>query len=385
VPWYPRILAAINAAAPALAPTQAVNLALLVGAILARRALGPSALARAYPAPARRRVARPEHDLLHRLKRLWRFLGNDRVDPLAVQAAFIPHIIASLGRPRWLGAVVDRTMFDTVLPTGRRVRYQVLRLAAPRAGRAIPLLQLADDRDRLPPDLSQNHLEERALAAVVAALPAGVRPVVLADRGFARASLLAWLQARRLDYVIRIDKGTCLAEPDGRRWKLGQEGLTLGQARWAPGVRYGLHHGRPRALVLNVALCWRAPKRPARRRRAATPAEPWYLATSLGSVGQAFAWYRQRWWIEASFKDSKSGFGLDKVRVGCPARLSRLLIGLTLALAWLLLAALPTSRWAPPGWRAALSQWGRVSGITLALALLDERRDLPPACLPAHA
>lgn len=383
MPWYPRILAAINAAAPALAPTQAVNLALLVSAILARRTLGLSALARAYPAPERRRVDRPKHDLLHRLKRLWRFLANDRIDPLAVQAAFIPHIVASLGRPRWLGVIVDWTMFDVALPSGARVRYQVLRLAVPRAGRAIPLLQLAYDRDRLPPDMSQNQLEERALQAVVAALPAGVRPVVLADRGFARASLLEWLQARHLDYVIRIDKGTCLTEPCGRRWKLGQEGLALGQARWAPGVRYGLHHGRPRDLVLNVALCWRAPKRPARR-RSAPPAEPWYLATSLGSVGQAFAWYRQRWWIEASFKDSKSGFGLDKVRVGCPRRLSRLLIGLTLALAWLLLAALPATRWAPPGWRAALSQWGRASRITLALALLDARRDLPAACLPAQ-
>jgi hypothetical protein len=132
-------------------------------------------------------------------------------------------------------------------------------------------------------------------------------PVILADRGFARASLLEWLHARRLDDVIRIDKGTCLTEPGGRRWKLGQ-------ARWAPGVRYGLYHGRPRELVLNDALCWQAPKRP-------PPPAP----------------------------------------VGHPARS------------------------VAPGcsWRAALSQWGRASLITLALALLDDHGDLPPACLPA--
>jgi hypothetical protein len=385
MPWYPRILTAINTAAPGLCATQAINLALLVSAILARRTLCLSSLARAYPAPAQRRAPAPKHDLLHRLKRLWRFLANERVDPLAVQAAFIPHVVASLGHPRWLGLIIDWTMFDTVLPTGRRVRYQVLRLAVPRVGRAIPLLQLAYDRDRLPPDTSQNQLEERALQAVVAALPAGVRPVILADRGFARASLFEWLRERQLDYVIRIDKGTCLTEPDGRRWKLGQERMTLGQTRWAPGVRYGLHHGRPRDLSLNVALCWQEPKRRPGRRRSASPPEPWYLATSLGSAGRTVAWYRQRWWIEASFKDSKSGFGLAKVQVARPERLSRLLIGLTLALAWLLLAALPASRWAPPGWQAALSQWGRVSLITLALALLDDHRDLPPACLPAAA
>jgi hypothetical protein len=34
VPWYNRVLSAINAAAPFLVPTQATNLALLVSAIL---------------------------------------------------------------------------------------------------------------------------------------------------------------------------------------------------------------------------------------------------------------------------------------------------------------------------------------------------------------
>ena len=36
MPWYYRVKAAINVAAPFLAPTQAINLALLVSAILKR-------------------------------------------------------------------------------------------------------------------------------------------------------------------------------------------------------------------------------------------------------------------------------------------------------------------------------------------------------------
>ena len=59
MPWYPRVLAAVRAAAPFLAPTQATNLALLTSAILAKRTLCLSELARAYPAPVERRVARP--------------------------------------------------------------------------------------------------------------------------------------------------------------------------------------------------------------------------------------------------------------------------------------------------------------------------------------
>lgn len=383
MPWYTRVHAAIKAALPALRATQATNLALLVSAILARRTLCLSALARAYPAPARRRVARPKHDLLHRVKRLWRFLENGRVDPLAVQVALIPHTVASLGAPRRLGLSIDWTLFDTVLPTGERVRYQVLRVAVPRRGRALPLVQLAYHRDALPAGASQNQLEEAALLAVLRALPPGVRAVVLADRGFDRADFLAWLQRQGVDYVIRVSKGTCLTAADGRRWKLGEDDLVRpGQLRWRPHLRYTLYHGRPRDLWTNVALCWRQPRYQARQPRHTPPKEPWYLATSLRAANQAAAWYRQRGWIEQSFKDTKSRFGLARVQVRRAARLNRLLMALTIALAWLTLAALPELGALPPGWPAAVAQRGRASLISLALELLDRRRDLPPACLP---
>jgi len=387
MPWYRRIRAAIEYSLPALAPTQADNLALLVSAILTRRTLCLSELARALPTPARRRVPAPKHDLAHRLKRLWRFLANPRIDPVTIQTALIPHLIARLGSPRWLALAIDWTMFDTILPgggrtQGRRVRYQVLRIAVPRRGRALPLLEVAYDRDHLPADRSQNQLEEQALAAVLAVLPPGVRPVVLADRGFARATLLEWLQARRVDYVVRVDRGTCITEPDGRRWKLGEEHLERGQLAFAAGVRYGLWHGRPRDLAVNLALSWRVPPGHCRDRRRNPPDEPWYLATSLSDAHRAAAWYWQRGWIEQSFKDAKGRFGLDKVQVASPQRRSRLLAGLVLALAWLTLLALPEVGCLPPGWHAHVAQRGRPSLITLALELLDHLRDLPPACLP---
>jgi hypothetical protein len=188
VPWYCRARAAINAAAPFLAPTQKANLALLVSAILKKRTLCLSDLARAYPTPKKRRVEAPKHCLLHRLKRLWRFTANERVDAMEVQLAFVPHVVARLGNPRLLGLAIDWTMFDTTLPRGERMRYQVLRIAVPRKGRALPLLQSAYDRDDLSPNKSQNQIEQEALLAVVRALPEGVRPMILADRGFGPVS-----------------------------------------------------------------------------------------------------------------------------------------------------------------------------------------------------
>ncbi len=135
MPWYCRVLSAINVAAPFLASTQATNLALLVSAILKKRTLCLSDLARAYPTPEERRVASPKHDLLHRIKRLWRFIGNERVDALEVQTALVAYTVARLGSPRLLGLAIDWTMFDAIVPSGERVRYQVLRIAVPRKGR----------------------------------------------------------------------------------------------------------------------------------------------------------------------------------------------------------------------------------------------------------
>ncbi len=383
--WYPRIEAAIKTTFAFLAPTQATNLALLVSALLARRTLCLSDLARAYPRPLFRRVPAPKHDLLHRLKRLWRFLNNPRVDPLAVQVALIPCTVAQLGTPRWLGLALDWTMFDTKLPTGQRIRYQVLRIAVPRRGRALPLLQVAYDRDALPAGQSQNQLEEAALLALVQALPPGVRPVILADRGFARASFLEWLQSHHLDYVVRVNRGTCLTDACQRCWKLGEEGLQRGEVRWMPAMRFGLFHGRPRSLTVHLALSWRWPRHLARLPRQHEPDEPWYLATSLETAHQAVAWYQQRWWIEASFKDSKSHFRLKYVQVGTPERLSRLLMALTIALCWLAFLVFARSGGFSLPEQAAVAQWGRASFVTLALAYLDTLHDWPPAFLPVSS
>jgi hypothetical protein len=273
-------------------------------------------------------------------------------------------------------------MFDTKLPSGKRLRYQVLRIAVPRRGRALPLLQVAYDRDALPAGQSQNQLEEAALLAVIQALPVGVRPVLLADRGFARAPFLAWLQAHHLDYVVRINRGTCLTDQQGRRWKLGEEALAPGDLLWWPNMRFGLYHGRPRDLTLQVALSWQLPRHRLRVPHHPLPEEPWYLATSLPTAHQAVAWYQQRWWIEERFKDRKSRFRLKDVQVSTPQRLSRLLMALTIALCWLAFLVFAQPGAFSPQRQAALAQWGRVSFLKTALESLATLHDWPPTCLP---
>ena len=72
---------------------------------------------------------------------------------------------------------------------------------------------------------------------------------------------------------------------------------------------------------------------------------------------------------------------MAEVQVGSPERLNRLLMALTIALSWLTLAALPETGAVPKGFHAAVSQRGRASVISLALALLDELGNLPQSCL----
>ena len=222
---------------------------------------------------------------------------------MAVQSALVPFVIARLGHPRFLGLVIDWTMFAATLPP-RGTADALPGLAhrrAPRRSRFVPLLQLAYDRDRLPKEKSQNRLEQDALLAVVEALPAGVRPVVLADRGFARAAFFAWLNARGLDYVVRVKKGTCLTER-GRRRRPALE-ARRGRARAEPtalGTRRPLRP-LPRPPCRGDAqrgLCWRVSKSRAKNPHRKLPKEPWYLPTSLKDAASAASWYWQRGWSQ---------------------------------------------------------------------------------------
>jgi hypothetical protein len=371
--WYREIRLAVNRCLPFLLSTQGANLALLVRAILLKRSLCQTELARTYPRPSVRQVPDPIHDLLHRVKRLSRFLANQQVDPQQVQIALLPYVLARLGPPRVIGLCIDWTYFNA--PT---FRVQVLKIGLARCGRVIPLLQMAYDRDNLPADSSQNRIEEEALAQVLAALPKNCCPIILADRGFARSEFFRWLLERRLNFVVRIDKGTCVTQANGQRHRLGIDlTLKLGEQRWLGRVRYALYHGRPSDVWLNVGCSWMPAPSAAARKEPSEPDEPWYLATTAPNVRRAVEWYRRRFWIEESFKDDKSRLLLDEVRVVSTLRLNRLLMALTIAVCWLCLIADPKVGVLPPNWNAAVVTWGQASLILQALVYLDDCFLLP--------
>ena len=62
----------------------------------------------------------------------------------------MPQTIACLGYPHFLGVAINWMIFDTALSSGRRcARPGSASPAVRHEGRALPLLQLVYDRDRL--------------------------------------------------------------------------------------------------------------------------------------------------------------------------------------------------------------------------------------------
>ena len=288
------------------------------------------------------------------------------------------------GFPACSGLAIDWTFFDTTLPSGRRIRYQVLRIAVPRKGRALPLLQLAYDRENLSPNKSQNQIEQEAILAVVRALPEGVRPCDPCRQGLPSGKLHRLAGASAPPLRGAYQEGKLHNRKRRAPLETGRGGAQDRELRFRGrgSLRSLPRSGRRRELLTNVALCWRVSKSRAKDPRRKQPEEPWYLATSLKGAKMAAAWYWQRGWIEQSFKDSKSRFGLARVRVGSPERLSRLLMALSVALTWLSLMGLPESGLLPEGFRAAVSAWGRVSVTGMALSLLEKLENIPLCCLP---
>ena len=359
---------------PQLRKTQRENLArAVVGFLLARRPQ-LAALARTWHQPQIHRVRQrdPGHTLRAQVKRLWRFLNNPRLDPVALQVAVIPWLWRRLGRPRRVVLVADWTFFDVKDIRGRRVRYQVFQVGWLWKKRVLPLLQMAYDRDALYP--SQNTLEETLLEAVFQAWPHEVEQVLLiADRGFARKPFLGFLRSHGVDFILRVPRGMVVTEPDGRRITLGQDGLRFGQRFWHPGVRLGVNpRGEPEDIVVNLLRLWEPTPQGER------PKEPWYLITSLNQPRAVARWYRRRMWAEESFRDDKRGlFHLHTTRIAAPQRLSRLLMVITWALAWLIAFSWPQRQvWLSPYWLRQVSSWGQWSVFRLALSFLDA---IPPS------
>jgi hypothetical protein len=249
----------------------------------------------------------------HCIKRVDRFVGNPRVEPIEAMRP----VVGFLARPRKQLLV----SLDWV-----QVRaLHCLVLAARVHGRAVPLLWAVYREQEL--FRSQNSLEYGLLRALRTMAPAGTDVLLLADRGFGRAQMAKVCQALGFHYVIRITPDVYIDCPQFTG-KLLDLPIRPGYRQVLRRVQY-----RKRSpVVQNVVVLWPEGQR-----------EPWFLMTDLPRLqaGRLAKIFGRRMSIEEYFRDVKSkrnGFGLRLTLIADPQRLSRFL--LVLAMAYLLLVAI---------------------------------------------
>ncbi len=360
MPPYAQIYAFVQSLTPSWRKTQHTNLAQLVCALLERPRLCLSELARAWP--------RPDQPLHGRLKRLMRFLDNPRLDEAALFRRFLKlsyrfgdDLPAQPGEPPLLPILLDTTYFEP---------FAALVAAVPCGSRALPVALTTYHRTALTAffaptvgaALSQNQVEEQLLGWLLDDLVSdALTPVVIADRGFARASLFHWFGDRRRHFVIRIDAHTCVQLHPAMPPTPVAAAMALqpGQRAWYPAATYHSDERMPVAL-LGV---WERGQQ-----------EPWYLATTLADPTVTETCYRWRMRIECANRDEKTGVllreGDDQHALRSLPHLHRLLLALCLA-EWLC-ALVGLQAWrdlpAPPAVAAA------------AAALLPPAQ--PPPVLP---
>ena len=284
--------------------TQVKNISAMVWAHLRRAVLGVAAIGRGIVSSTTPR---------HSIKRVWRFLRNHRIRADAVMQVLVRQA-ESFG-----GMLV--VALDWVELRNRQ-RALVASVCTGK-GRALPLAWTVVWDSKF--ELSQNEVEEALLRRLAGFFTDPARVVIVADRGFRRASLFALLNELGFHYVVRICENVRV---DGSAFSgvLGMHELKEGQEADLGWVRY-----REDGIVTTRIV--------ARWARAAE--EPWYLATSGDkTIKRVCEIYAQRMEIEEGFRDLKShryGAALRYVSLSEPDRYTRLLMIWALG-AWLLVA-----------------------------------------------
>lgn len=337
--------------APTWRKTQHEMLAQLMMAMLARSTLCPSEIARELPDGPHSRGPQSLHG---RLKRVNRFLDNPRLDEAGI---FVRCLQLAIRFSSDLPEAAD--LLPILLDTTYYEPFAALVATVPCGGRGLPILYTTYHRTELQaciPDAStwpqmavqpcplrrrrgeaqsktgaqvrswgsQNLIEEQLLAYLWSMLPATLNVVVVADRGFARASLMRWFLRHQRQFVIRFDGDTWLRLPDGKAAAVKQLlGLRPGQSCWLPTAAYGKEERVPVAVL----ALWETGHK-----------EPWFLATNLSLRQTTETAYRWRMRIEAANRDEKSGVilreGADQHKLTSVLHLHRLLLT-TFCLHWL--------------------------------------------------
>jgi Transposase DDE domain len=262
-------------------------------------------------------------------RRFRRWLANRRIEVAPLYGPLIQQAL-----PDW-GTHTVYLALDTSMLWNQ---YCLIRLSVVYRGRAVPIVWEVLEHG----SSSVTHEAYAALLDTVPSLlPAGIKVVFLADRGFADTALLA--QLRRLGWYFRIRiKATFSVLRRGQpAGKVEEFALAPGRALFLHNVAITAEHFGPVSLALG---------------RHSKTGEYWYIVSNEPTSVHTFAEYGWRFTIEENFLDDKSnGFQLESSLVRDAEALTRLCFVLAVATLYLVaqgtqVVAQQKRRWVDPHW-----------------------------------
>lgn len=275
-------------------------LALLVVGLMRGRRLGTAAIGRFVPTGTTDK---------HHIKAVDRFLGNSAIDLCSLWEALLQ--VATRGRQR-LFVLLDWTdLHDDI--------HETLVASVSFGGRALPVAWATSKKGVY--WKSRNKFETGLCVTLKALLPPGVELVIVADRGYCRASLFRALKRAGINFIIRIRKDVHLIQGRGYG-PVGNRRIDRGQVRDLVEAEFGADARVDVRCVITFGLGVRGK----------VPKQPWYLVTNLSpaelKAGGVVEAYKLRMRIEENFRDFKSmrfGFQLRSVQLSTAERYDRLL------------------------------------------------------------
>jgi hypothetical protein len=217
-------------------------------------------------------------------------------------------------------------------------QYCLIRLSVVYRGRAVPVVwEVIEHGSSSVPHTAYAAL----LEAVPPLLPAGVKVVFLADRGFADIELLAHLRRLGWHFRIRLKATFSVLRPGQPTCKVEDVALAPGRALFLHNVAITAEQFGPVSLALA---------------RHSSNGEYWYLVSDEPTSVRTFEEYGYRFDIEENFLDDKSnGFQLESSLVREAQALTRLCFVLAVATLYLVaqgtqVVAQQKRRWVDPHW-----------------------------------
>jgi hypothetical protein len=253
----------------------------------------------------------------HAIKQVDRLLSNPGID---VKELFMKWVPSAIGSRKEVEIAMDWTDFDA------DNQSTIMLSLLTSHGRATPLVWLTVDKGSLKDN--RNRYEYQVLVWLAEALPADVKVLIVADRGFGDHKLYRVLtEELKFDYLIRFRGNIKVTAIDGE---------TRAAVDW---VGKG---GRLRILRGAVVTAQDYPVGAVVCVQAKDMKQPWCLATSLADEPAKILLkkYAKRWSIECTFRDTKDphfGMGMAQIHINSPERRDRLWLLDALAVALLTL------------------------------------------------